>query len=343
MNLDRLFVYCIEVDPSGKSETPIEGGEVSVTQQVREIFEQPFLGTEKRRPKYQPFHFNFSGEGRTNQMREHLLLLMSDKEDEKSSTCELLARKLQKLIDDRVGDLLFTIGLGWDEHSMRCALWVYPSDTPLVFNAHDGQPEISQIEQAFTKKSQFRKAVFFNCPVEVGVTDLLKGDLIDSTRSRLNGTAAVYWVERFLFGHVELTSNRGTRYLIKALTLAQKHAQNFNEKTSVTSALESLVAGVRASTTLERFGNLLIGKAKTTYLGALPKSTERNAEFDLDLSEIKKKFLSKVYVLDTGVQVIYPVEAALDPENDITETERGQLLHVEGIIEETFVRSEVAR
>jgi hypothetical protein len=183
MELNRLIVYFAKVD-NAKGEIPPAGGEIELTDDVKAIFEPSFLDREKGGPRKQPFHFNFDGDSRKNVVRERVLSLLSDPDpdaDVESAALDF-AVHLQKIIDDRIGDLLLTIGLGWDEHLKRCVLWVFPSDSPIQLRSVEGKPTIREIKQAFTRKSKYRKAVYFQGPAEVGRNDFLRGELIDSTR-----------------------------------------------------------------------------------------------------------------------------------------------------------------
>jgi hypothetical protein len=89
----------------------------------------------------------------------------------------MLARKLAAAIDNRVGELLLTVGVGRTDREHRCVFWAYPSDSPLQFKVGRGVPDIEEVQNAFSKSSGMRKAAFFDAPASIGRNDLVR-DLI---------------------------------------------------------------------------------------------------------------------------------------------------------------------
>ncbi len=127
MELDRLWVYYLKVVAQKSSRqraarAAIEGGQLELSEEIRSIFEPAFLGEEKRSPKRQPFHFNFGGNIRSNSTRDHLLSIMEKDNPESDKHCQQLARELQDIIDDRIGDMLFTVAVGWESELKKCAM-----------------------------------------------------------------------------------------------------------------------------------------------------------------------------------------------------------------------------
>jgi hypothetical protein len=137
------------------------------------------------------------------------------------------------IIDDRIGDLLFTIGLGWTDSRKKCVYWVFPSDSPIQLSSNQGKPTIKEIKQAFTRQSKFRKAVFFEGPLSPTRSDFVRGRLVDSTRQGKSRSVAHYWVEKFLKGYIELNPAQGVKYLVKGIKEAQNSASSQAERTSV--------------------------------------------------------------------------------------------------------------
>jgi hypothetical protein len=322
MTLGAVWVYHLQVGESaGRGDRPIEGGKLTLSDDIRSIFEPAFLGQERRSPARQPFHFNLSGRIRANTTRDHLLAILQEDNPEASEHCEALARQLQLVIDDRIGDLLFTVAVGWEQHSQRCALWVYPSDSPIRFFSKAGHPMVEELRHAFSRRSRYRKAVFFDGPRQVTRNDFLRGELVDSTRQGKSRSTAHYWVERFLLGQIELKAARGVMYLCRALREAQKASETADERTSVVAAYSVLLSGTRDTTSLAQFSLLLSGKAKAAYTAGIPSTIERDAVFDLDRTEIAKRVGQVVFVLENKLEVVFPADASVDPDDYLHEIE----------------------
>ena len=254
MKLDRLFVYLVEVKDRTSENLPL-GGEITVSKEVKSIFEPSFLGNEKGGPKKQPFHFNFGGSVRKNYFREIVIDLLNDPQANIDKATLKCAQDLKSIIDDRVGDLLLAIGLGWTNVEKKCVFWVFPSDKPIQLLLEKGKPKLTEIERAFTRKSKYRKAAYFQGPINVTRNDFIRGEIIDSTRQGKSRSVAHYWVEKFLYGQIALSSSEGLRHLLRALKKSQKKAKTYDEQSSVLSSYTRLLSGSLNRTTLAQFSN----------------------------------------------------------------------------------------
>ena len=331
MNLDRLSVYWVKI-PDSTSATTLIGGEIEMSDDIRSIFEASFLGNEKGGPKKQPFHFNLSGAIRNNSSRDRILRLLDDPDGDIQKPSFEFALELQKVIDDRTGDLLLAIGLGWSLKSKRCVLWAFPSDTPIQLQSSNGKTIIKEIEHAFTKKSKYRKAIYFEGPISPARNDFLRGELIDSTRQGISRSVAQYWVERFLHGQIALSGAQGVKYLIQGIRRAQKYCTTPEEHASVFAAYSRLMSGALNNTTLSQFSYSLKGDAKKAYLQAIPKTIEKDAVFDIVSKEVKKQIKKIIYILENGISVLFPTDGEIEPKDYIKETENGRLLSIQSII-----------
>ena len=332
MNLDRLLVYWVKVVKNDIKPDPL-GGEIETSDEIRAIFEKLFLGNEKGGPKIQPFHFNLGGQIRNNVARDRILNLLKDSRTDLNLLGLEMATELQKLVDDRIGDLLLAIGLGWTTDKKRCALWVFPSDSPIQLGSEHGKPTLTEIKNAFTRKSRYRKAIFFEGPIDVTRSDFLWGDLIDSTRQGKSRSVAQYWVERFLYGRIALSSARGIQYLVRGIKQAQQAAKTPEERTSVIAAYSRLLSGGLDKTTLNQFSGMLVGESRKAYIRVMPSTIEKDAVFVIEMPEVRRKIKRIVYVLQNGVTVIFPSDQSVDPVDYITDSPDGRQLAVEGTIE----------
>lgn len=328
MNLDKVWVYHLQVEArKAKSQTPPEGGPVELSQGIRSIFEPAFLGTERRTPLRQPFHFNLSGQIRSNTMRDSIITLLDTDQRKADKCCEGLAVELQNLIDDRVGDLLFTVGTGEEAGQKRCVLWVYPSDNSIRYYERQGKPMVEELRKAFSRKSSYRKAAFFDGPVIATRNNFLRGEIVDATQGFK--AAAHYWVERFLRGYIEMRPAQGAAFLAKGLMGAQKKARTTEEQNSVIAAYSSLLSGAQPNTTLQRFSNALVGAAREAFMATVPPTIEKDAVFDLSLPEIRKRISRFVLVLVNGIQVTFPTDESIDPRDFLYEKGDAQFLRLD--------------
>lgn len=316
--LEFLAIYRLRVEDaqSGK----IDGDVIKVNEQLKELFEISFNKNDGKLGKVQPFHFLMTND-RVNTVREGLIKILANRKTKiGAKKCDELAIKLQSYLDDRTKDLLFIIGIGNSNKSskQRCVLWVFPSDKPIQFKKSKSGPTIKEIQDAFSRSSRLRKAVYFDSPLTIGRNDLLKGDVIDNTAG-VGKSWSTYWVEKFLEGQIELLPKRGTMLLLKALDSAQASAKSQKEISSVLASYHKLLSGSMKSTTLEKFSNELVGEAKKIYLEKIPKTIERDAVFEIDETAVSKRIRSYIIELVNGLRVFFPPNLNLDPESYISE------------------------
>ncbi len=188
---------------------------------------------------------------------------------------------------------------------------------------------VEELRQAFSRRSKYRKAIFFEGPNVVTRNDFLRGQLVDLTRQGRSRSVAHYWVERFLHGQIELKPARGIFYLAKGLKLAQKCAKTVEEKASVIAAYNILLSGTVASTSLTQFSNTLRGAAKDAYLSTIPTTIEKDAIFELDQREIRRRVSRIVYVLENGIEVIFPADDSVDVVDYIVVQDGKEFLRIE--------------
>lgn len=210
------FLAVYRISPDFRSNLPggsVPGGVLKVDPKVLGILKSTFDGILPKGDKKQPFHFDFPpGKQRHNETRDLLRSFIEGNDTHRRAVSAEIAKRLNSHIDNRVGDLLLTIGHGKTDTMTKTALWVYPHEIPIQFKTKQGIPSISEIEDAFSKKSNMRKAVFFETPPTIGRNDLLNGIIVDTTAGRLKGSSD-YWLTKFLSGNIELLSGKGTRVL----------------------------------------------------------------------------------------------------------------------------------
>lgn len=322
IEISSIDVYRVRPRPSPDS-SPIEpeGGRLSVTPRLKEIFAGPFTGVVGKLTKLQPFHFRFEGDTHSNNTRDLVRDALATVNSRHNNACLTLARKLAAVIDNRVGELLLTIAIGRTDREQGCVFWAYPSDSPLQFKGGRGALDVEEVQNAFSKSSGMRKAAFFDTPVSIGRNDLVKGVILDRTANRLKGSSD-YWLDKFLEGTIELLPARGTTILIRCLRASQSRADNSRERASVNAIINRLLSGEHPPTTLREVGMTLVGKAREAYNKSLPDTIEANATFQIDETIVGKEIKSIVFILTNGIQVLLPLDQSLDP-NDFVAVRDG--------------------
>lgn len=298
-----------------------EGGALTITPRLRAIFSGPFSGAVGRSTKLQPFHFQFDGADRQNAARELVKRVLSADSAQHEAACRELAWKLSRSIDRRVGELLLTVAVGRTAEKQRCVLWAYPSDSPLQFKVGKGKPEVEEVQNAFSKSSNMRKAIFLDAPARLGRNSLTKGLIVDRTANRLKGSSD-YWLEKFLEGIIELRPARGTNILIRCLRDSQAKATTPAEKASVNAVVNRLLSGAYPATTLREVAFTLVGNARAAFEKTLPDTVEADATFKIDASVVSQKIKSLVFVLKGGIQVLLPLDGSVDS-TDLIENRNG--------------------
>ena len=339
--MDMKYLAVFPVYPAKKIDIKpddIKGGSLQISKETKSIFLSSFNGQLKVGLKHQPFNFAFEGDDRNNLMRNEVIEFFKAKDiAEKNEISKRLAYRLAKLIDTRIKAkaLLFTIAHGQLRKQQRIAIWLYPHDDPIQIKFKQGVPNVSEIKNAFSKSSLLRKACFFEAPIKITRTDLLKGILLDSTAS-IDKIASDYWLTKFLQGEIGLSSERGTKQLIKGIRSAQARANTIDEKNSVKAAFYSLRSKRRKVTTINQIGNMLLGGAKQGFDKTIPRNIENDARFNKDFEQIARKIQSSNFVLKSGIEIHFPYKIDVDPDDYITEEDGKRMMNIKEEINEEF-------
>ena len=331
----RVLPYATKQDDP----PPAEGGFVRLEGNTKRLFESAFTGNDRQRTriKPQPFHFNFSGAKRAHEVRDYVTVLATGSAEQKLAASKELSARLSKSIDDRTGELLLTIGIGTRGAKTRCAIWAYPADQSLQFRSNRGVPEVREVQDAFSKSSDARKAAFLESAIPVGRNDLVDGLLVDRTAGRAKGSSD-YWLRRFLDARIEVYPARGTNLLIGALKKAQQSSETPEEKSSVRAVYDHLLAGNFPSTSLKAVGAQLVGEARVTYEKVIPKAEEGDAVFTIDMTEVNSKIKTRVFTLSSGLEIFFPQKDNLDPEEYIQHRAGKQYMVIDEEIVERYYK-----
>ena len=340
MEFNFVSVYALSPGKNTDIEVDkISGGQLSIDNEARRIFGPSFNAILPKSLKVQPFHFFFEGNKRKNDTRDGLIKFFNYTD---LAEMELISRefafRLAKAIDNRTRDLLFTFAAGSKGDIQRIALLAFPHDEPIQYQSNQGIPDIAEIKNAFSKSSHLRKAAYFEIEREkIGRNELLKGLLVDSSAGRAH-SAANYWLADFLEGTMEVLPIRGTNQIIKGIRAAQKHAKSPEERNSAKAAFYSILSGSKKDATINEIGNLLVGKAKTEYFRAMPKSIENNARFLIDIDEAKRRIKSIIFILKNGIEIHFPNDIEIDADDYITIKDGRRTMSVSDEIDEEVFR-----
>lgn len=100
-------------------------------------------------------------------------------------------------------------------------------------------------------------------------------------------------------------------------------------------AYHGLLSGAQQSTTLQRFANTLVGQAKVAFLAAVPPTIESTAVFDLNLPEIHRRISRYVITLVNGIQVTFPTDTSVDPQDFVHDKEGVLYLRLDEAVQTT--------
>ena len=311
--LSEVFVY--RIPPNRNGEIPpdgIIGGKLTITTKVVGIFQASFNGEVGRSLPAQPIHLKFQGKDRSHILRDPLVqYVQSEISTDRAILVRRLAHRLSTIIDNRTKDLLFTFAFGKNEISGRIAVWAYPHDTPIQLSSNEGIPEVTEIENAFSKSSRLRKAVFLDFPLSVTRTDLVSGFIIDAAAGKAK-VESNYWLSTFINGTTELTPTIGTGQIVKALKVSQEKSKSPEEKSSIVAVVHSFLAQARKDTTIKEISECLVGEAKVAFLAKFQDREDMESRFAIDFDLIKSKVKKSIISLKNGMIIHVPLSDEMD-------------------------------
>lgn len=215
-----------------------------------------------------------------------------------------LAGKLGGAMDERSPFTLLILSAYKDGNRRRLVIWAFPKDEPFHFSASRDRARIKILKDAFSRTSTFRKAALFEGTK--GRTAFWSGRVIDKQAQHGFGTAADYWVTKFLECRFALSGTAGTRLLAKCLRETHDALGSQSGRDQISNAIVALHASRKRRWSLSGFASeYLDGDAKTEFLRRAP-SESQGTTFDLDKSEFEKKVNFRVFRLEDNVIVSAP-------------------------------------
>lgn len=215
-----------------------------------------------------------------------------------------LATRLGRSMDDRSSFTLLMLAAYRDGDARRFVMWAFPKDEPYHFGVHGDRARIRIMKDAFSRTSSFRKAALFE-----GIkspTTYWSGRVIDKHAQNGFGTAAEYWVSKFLDSRYSLTGKAGTRLLARCLREAYASLTTQGDRDSISNAVVALHASQRTQWSIQRFANeYLVGNAKDTFMDKVPPES-RSSAFRFDKAEFEAKLNFRVFRLRDNVMVAAP-------------------------------------
>lgn len=246
-----------------------------------------------------------------------------------------LARRLSKSMDDRSPyTLLMLVAYKAkdDESFRRLVMWAFPKDEPFEFSAGKGTAKIKIPENIFSRSSNFKKGSLY----EGFKSDdaFLQGYVIDRQAESSWGTAADYWVSRFLDSQFTLTGLAGTRLLARTLKITHDDLTEQDDKNQITDSIRAAFASTRRRFSIHEYAKeYLTDTAKSTFLANAPQEIVKT-KFDFDKQEFEEKVQLRVFRLDDDVIVSAPF-STIDKSVKFVGKDSKQLRVTGTIVEET--------
>ena len=218
-----------------------------------------------------------------------------------------LASSLSKAMDDRSPyTLLMLVAYkGKDDDTFRrLVMWAFPKDEPFAFTTSGETAKIKIPENVFSRSSSFTKGSLYEG--FQGDDAFLHGYVIDKKAESSWGTAADYWVSKFLDSEFSLTGLAGTRLLARTLKATHEEMVTSDDRNQITDSILAAFVSKRRRTSIKQYAkDYLTDNAKTTFLKNAPPETI-NTRFDFDKDEFEEKVQLRVFRLDDDVVVSAP-------------------------------------
>jgi hypothetical protein len=341
MDLFRTHAY--EVAPQRLVErkgTP-RGGAFSPDQAFSDALDDYF---KKSKLQHQPTvdlrpPAKFNGKpGPAHPLREHLIAYCFGAAPVAKSAALAAAKRLGDAMDNRSVFTLLMLVAYKQGGTRRLVMWAFPKDEPFHFSASGERAKVKILKDAFSRSSSFKKAALFegtDAP-----TSFWSGHVIDKQAESGFGTAADYWVNRFLDSRPSLTGKAGTRLLARCLRRTYDSLTDRADKNQLSDAIVAVRASQRRQWSLKRFAEeYLTDNAKNAFLHHAPAET-RSSTFTFNKEEFESKLNLRVFRLQDDVTVAAPFGTV---GNSVKITDGPQrTLTCEGIIVAEKVRAQHA-
>ncbi len=307
MELFRIHAYEVTPQRLADADTPPRGGAFSANADFVQSLEdyltksklqsQATVDLRRHRPD--------GGNGDpTHELRGHILNYCFGLSPTSKSSAIAMARRLGKAMDDRSDFTLLMLAAYRDGDDRRLVMWAFPKDEPFHFSVSGERARIKILKDAFSRSSSFKKAALFQGRNVDGA--FWSGHVIDKQAENGFGTAADYWINRFLDSQPSLSGKAGTRLLARCLRQTHDSLAAQADKDQISGSIVAVRASQKRRWSISRFANeYLTGNVKDVFLANTPAES-RSATFSFDKDEFDQKINFRVFRLQDNVMVSAP-------------------------------------
>jgi len=337
--MDLLRIYAYEVAPQRLSQTatPPRGGVFTADESFTASLDQLLAGSKLQSQSAVDFRVSdsHSPDGPSHEVRNLILDVSFGQAAKAKAAAFKLALRLGRSMDDRSPFTLLMLTAYQKAATRRLVLWAFPRDEPFHFSVSGDQARLKILKDAFSRSSFFRKAALFE-----GVhskNTFWTGRVIDKHAQKAFGSAADYWVTKFLDCRFSLTEEAGTRLLAKCLRSAYDSVSDQAARDQISNAIVAAHASRRTQWSLKSFANeYLDGEAKQMVLAKAPQETHGTV-FPFRKESFEHEVNFRVFRLEDNVLVSAPFSAV--GQSVRIEEGRQRTLRCEGTIVEEKVRA----
>lgn len=261
-----------------------------------------------------PIDVLFSSEAgrQENAVRSLIQSLAFGDASTKANVAHQLAYRLASATTNRSRSGLLVTLVGHSGEHARVVLWKFPADTTLHANVLTDGIAISVLKDAFSRKSTYFKAAFFeDTPAS---TAFWRGKVEDKQAKYRAKEAAEFWISGFLAAQPALTHSRGTRILARALRETIRQSSSVEAKEALIAAASVIKSQVDRNISLSDFANTYLPESeRQCFIKATGVPTLADAIFTIDAATLDTELKFKSIVIDE----VFTIRGPLDRFDDL--------------------------
>lgn len=334
--LRRVYAYAVEPQKGFENPSPPRGGALTDLQTLGTVVQD---ATQQVRPaRWINVRLNVlrDGTARTSAIRDAALNLAFGRADDANVAAADLATRLSTSMDRRSrGGCLLVLAVTASNDAKQVTLWTFPRDAALQFSTSQSGPNVTVLQDAFSRESHLRKAAVMSGPANDRTTFLTAR--VADLQSGGGGQAADYWLHDFLDAELSLSSHVGSAALGRALKAAWENSKTDSERDQFYAASVAVRTGARTRWSLSSFATeFLRDEAKAGFLRTREAREHRAEQFDLDREAFDRVVNFRILRLDNGVRISAPFAEA-DSLLDFEKTADGTKVTASGLVRDDRV------
>lgn len=281
---------------------PPSGGQVPVTASVNQALDEAYQHAAVDQGKVVTFVFEDGAD--TNPVRDALISIAFDDDQEANEAAAVLAGKLADAMDRRSTPGLLVVSVHGSGDVREVVLWTFPRDEAF---RHTGE-ELDLIDDVFSRSSNLRKAASFRG--RRGEGEFITGRVVDFQANSVDRYVADYWVKRFLQASVVMTGEQATMLFAKTVKQAiDRLDPDADAQGEIVAAVSGIGNQPRRMSVRAFVDENLNGAAAETVLRSAPHAGAVDAIFELQPDRLRQILRYRVFHLDTGVTVSVPMDS----------------------------------